>query len=496
MRRTSALAVAAALSATVLVSNQAWAQPGGVAYLSAGGREVFTGTCAWGPCKRNVGTHTVVGVDDLAIRSTVPDKTYGFGVGHITTADAKNWATYENQGVSTLDGLGRLRVRMVPTCSIDGHEVIGGSFPPQFGPRGRREFQNSYAKWFYHGEESVSSFIAIGLNMTVQAACVAERAGSANDCNVDFLRWQCVLDTNHVGYGPPEFTTDMPLGGPGQYLPFDENVAVADHGFFVRQPGPNASDMANLSFRDNTTYSFGPTDPVEACKLGLCTSQWSGANWIDETNNHSRWTGVDHFDEPSADLLTYDRSADLWRVCLNEGGACGASAACGRRVLAMKPPRCQAQSNLCWAYATQSLIYNEMGRDEDICTIVDWGLGTTNCPNQGGFAWNIQAALQQGGVAVGEYVVTPVSFEEIRDQIDAGNPILFSLKWRNDWTFHSGIIYGYDCSEDGQIVYWFEIVGCGSGGPDGRPAIRRSDDYDLFVTNNRFLWFDTQFIDP
>lgn len=473
----------------------------------AGGRLLLTTGCPAGGDCRYVGTHTVARVDRFSINSNVPDGTYGFGVGHITTGNAKNWATYENEG-KTYDLGGRFKnmQKLRASCSIDGHLKVGNG---PFQPRTRHtSYAPSSKIVFGNGESGNRNYVGVGLAMRVQAACIAERFGlPVSGCQPEHLQWECIYDPTVAGFGDMDPDTSLPPSSPGPiYMPSSEDVYSADHGSFVRPSSESPTgDAFEVTFFNNHSYFFGGGNPVAACEpTTVCNQSLGAADWITHTDNHEDWNSVGFYSSPDIDLRVYDATDSMWSVCFQEGGeACGGGSGCGRRFLTVKHPTCQQQDQWCWATAIQNIVFYERGQLQDQCDIVKIGKGSSSCPNNAGSPSEIITALDHYGVDVGSSFqnhpggIGAPSFEALRNAIDRGNPTYASLQWNSSDARHAVVIVGYECDGAGlEKVYYLYIRNCVGGNPNSSSSSLEYRNYSDFKNNSSFSWRRTLWISP
>jgi hypothetical protein len=443
-RQSRRVAVIAFVLAMILPPHSASAQ-GGPGYASAGGAQTFDQSCpgGQGACQV-VGTHTRPTIGSVDIDVNTADEMYGYGIGHITSAGARNWATYENVGGTQSNG----KTSFKRVCSIDGHTMIGNN---QYSTRARHTFES--LRVVIMPSQVRTSVLA--LNMTVQSAC-----SMYHNCSSEYARWECKYVDAHSGIGPPHFGRTLPEpSDPAMYLPATEYVETAEHGFFTRLTAPPTTDHAWATFRDNQYYFFGSSNPPDACAPSC--GQQVYKQWADDSDNHEPWSGPSVFSSPAQNLEVVHSTSRQWEVCLNgTGSACSPSCPDHPVLIPYVAPLCQVLSNHCWATAAQSVIYNRTGTEFSQCELVNAALGVSNCPNVGGWAWDISDALDHGGVSSDwEAALTQST---VRSELDAGRPIIFGALWhRRSVVAHSFVMVGYECLPAGKLrLYYYYIRSC------------------------------------
>lgn len=458
-------------------------------YLAAGGG--FTNYSCNPPDCKLVGTHVGVTVRELDIDGSTPDSTYGFGIGHITSSGAKNWATIENVGGTHFKTIGANTIRRTNfrrVCSIDGHVMYGSGVPSP-----RQRFTSSGSGTLSIQSRPIDKHYAIGLNMLMESAC-AEQQGTIGDCQNEFLRWECIYDTGYDPERPPSWHTSLPRGAPyddtAVYMPAGETISEANHGFFSRNGSPPSSDKADLIFRGSENYAYGPLNPVDNCPANC--KHYGTLKWVEDSDNHEPWMGGWGYELGWPIMDVYDYSSARWKVCMNDGGPCGEPAPmCSeRRVLGWGYYRCQEEINWCWAASIQSTILQQAGVDETQCNIVKTGVGSpTNCsPTAVGWPDRIEWTLEAYGVGVADRSVGPffdLTFDEIRAEIDRDRPILTVVRWPGTLVFHIVAIVGYECEY--QRIYYYNTGHCKTTDPNETIPLRWKS-YDDFVSGE-WNWY-------
>jgi hypothetical protein len=100
------------------------------------------------------------------------------------------------------------------------------------------------------------------------------------------------------------------------------------------------------------------------------------------------------------------------------------------------------------------------------CQLVKWGKGKTSCPNAGDVLAlsGTQTALRLGGVASTRTARSAyLTFARIKDQINAGRPIVHSWVNQTEGGGHVGVIRGFyhesTVNFTQKLVYWTDPEG-------------------------------------
>ena len=156
-------------------------------------------------------------------------------------------------------------------------------------------------------------------------------------------------------------------------------------------------------------------------------------------------------------------------------------------------------TNWCWAASVQSTIWNMTGEWPDQCEVVKEGLARSDCPNKGGYLWDIARALIHWQLAPTIPLDGFESFDEVRDAIDHGRPVLVAAKYGSNpllppyTQWHSMVIHGYECSNNQEYVHVFNIRNCPPSGYGYTPT--RKYNFEWFGHNGNWTILDVVEVD-
>jgi hypothetical protein len=117
------------------------------------------------------------------------------------------------------------------------------------------------------------------------------------------------------------------------------------------------------------------------------------------------------------------------------------SVAQGIEVMLGVPAYQQANSNWCWAAATQSIVRFQTGKFVSQCQLVKDGTQSTSCPNVGGSKANVGSALNANGVNRG--TEKKLDWATVVAEMKGSRPVYSSIIWKTTSTGHAHVIRGY-----------------------------------------------------
>jgi hypothetical protein len=127
--------------------------------------------------------------------------------------------------------------------------------------------------------------------------------------------------------------------------------------------------------------------------------------------------------------------------------------------------RKQLKSEWCWAAVTQSVDHLFRPSSElTQCRIVSRNFKKDCCAEPGGppldpgcnRPWFLHRALDNLGLLKGDFRDGPVTFAQLRDEIDAGRPVCVLISWKRSGFGHFIIIHGYGVSAQGNEIVFLQ----------------------------------------
>ena len=488
-------------------------------YTGAGGHIDFGGCPSSGTDCHIVGTTVGATLLDIYVAaeegSDSRQGSYGFGIGHLTSLNHKNWAVIENGGTTVVDPNAPTdewshRTPLRRACSLFGHAFYLGA---PSGTPSRVEDHSTDQSYWAHRHAPMD--FGIGLFLTGWSACAA----AIPWCNQQVLEWRCEFAGQWQSHGAslPVFNTYLPMyltPSTRVYLPRGEDVATADHGFFSRDPTPAQMDSADTAFFDSRFIYFSDSNPIEGCDPMLPNVCRRHVTWLEDTDNYADWSGVSFYEDPLIGLHTYVQEQRKWNVCLGDGGPCGPTLpTCNTQRILWRYGFCQEKANWCWVGGPQSIVRHMLGVLRSQCDLVrdvHWFW----CPDVGGFPNNVQQVLTTEGLSIADYrthndvvarlmlkPVTPVpTFEEIRGWIDQGKPIVVGVKWTSSYIWHLLVVVGYKCHSGKQFIYYLDPASRSGGCVIPLPSQKSTRlevpvEYSWFATGGgRWEWWDSTIV--
>ncbi|WP_158255810.1 papain-like cysteine protease family protein [Amycolatopsis sp. BJA-103] len=107
------------------------------------------------------------------------------------------------------------------------------------------------------------------------------------------------------------------------------------------------------------------------------------------------------------------------------------------------------------------------------------GTAVGYCPNETAYMTEIAQGFRNTGFQA-TYVDSALSWNEVRRQIDAGQPIMADINWSNGG-YHAQTIYGYDAGNS--------TINYGDPWPSYQRYQTRT--YNSYLSNSSFSWADT-----
>lgn len=127
------------------------------------------------------------------------------------------------------------------------------------------------------------------------------------------------------------------------------------------------------------------------------------------------------------------------------GGGVSSAAAASRYNVA--PIYVQEYSNWCWAATTKTVVQAYKGTSTNQCQLVMWGKNMAYCPDVVGyFGSDVSSALAKSGMSSVGYTTGPLSFDDLRGEIDSGRLVMTRWGW-DDGSGHMLVMRGYNTSD-------------------------------------------------
>lgn len=147
-------------------------------------------------------------------------------------------------------------------------------------------------------------------------------------------------------------------------------------------------------------------------------------------------------------------------------------------------PQAQEKNLWCWAGAS-NIIANHYGADVSQNEFCNRAKGNTNltapCPNTTGDLYDIRRAWNSLGIYGSNATYAPISFNQIKQEIDAGRPVMARIQWKSNGMGHFLVIEGYD--EATQQIQWIDPWGSSKRVNVGK--------YSNFLNDERYRWTHT-----
>jgi hypothetical protein len=117
----------------------------------------------------------------------------------------------------------------------------------------------------------------------------------------------------------------------------------------------------------------------------------------------------------------------------------------------------QAKPKWCWVSASKSIVNYHKGVTASQCTIYKWVKIARKCSDRRGTLTNYKNVFKKAGFTnLGTQIKRPISFQDLRFQIDKSRPLLARITFKKSGSNHAAPIRGYS-TQSSDLVHWIYI---------------------------------------